>query len=176
MDEILSKLKDALLKNGVPEDVVEFSFNEAMSEPEAVEEVPAEPVAEEIPPEVVEEAPVEAEVPAEEELLPPEEEVAPEAQIEEPQPIVPPELLAQLQDQAGQINELNGQIEELKKANEGLLARFESFSEALKQAGLIEGNIKPVDIGIHQPQALSNNPVDDPMDDVLARINSKRGF
>lgn len=173
MDEILTKLKDALLENGVAEELVNDAFAKAMAEPEVVEEAPAEePAPEEIPEEALaEEVPEEAvEEPLPEEPLP-EEAPVEEVPAEPVAPQIPPELLEQL----GEVESLKGEVEELKKANEALLARMDSLNEALKSAGVIEGEVKPLDIGIHQPSALGNNPVDDPMEDVLAKIN-KRGF
>ena len=150
-------------------------------EPSTADEAPVEeeaPSAEEIP--VEEEAgepAIEGEVPPVDESVPPvppAEEVPPEvvAQEEggEPLPPVTPDLppVVSLEE----FNQVKNELEETKKALEGVQSLVESLKEALQGAGVIDGSVS-TPVGSDQPSVPGNKPVGSVMDDVLAEINRK---
>jgi len=127
----------------------EPSQEEGEPAPESVPEIPEEPQPE-LPPEEV--------VPVEE---PPVEEVPGEV----PPVDVPPQYVS-LEEFA----EVKNELEEQKKANEGLLSRISSLEEALKKAGVIDAS-SDSSVGLDDPQAPGSRVVDTTMDDVLREIN-----
>lgn len=133
-------------------------------EPAPAEETPVEenpvdvPNPEEHPP--VEE---EAVVPPEEELPPAAEEIPAE---KPPVPELPPVVSLE------EFNQVKSELEELKKAHEGLKANYEAMFEALKSAGVVDGNQVSA-VGQDEPSAPGRNNVDTTMDDILAEINRK---
>ena len=139
--------------SGEPEEVVE----EVEVEP-SQEEVPADAESVPLPPEEpqpmppVEEVPVEEEAPVEEGVVP---------GLEEPQGVSLEEFI-----------QVKTELEEQKKANEGLSARISSLEEALKSAGVIDGSVDS-SVGFDDPTAPGRNVVDTTMDDVLREINHK---
>lgn len=109
----------------------------------------------------------------------PSEVVPPTPPMETPQPsdVVP-------QDQAippvpttdpNQFAQLMTDYQEMKKANEGLLARVESLEYALKESGVISSNSV---LGDENPRVTpnSNTQMSNPMDDVLREINPRKYY
>lgn len=199
-DEQLTKIRESLSASGIPADVVEFTISDITAEEESKkpeeetsqgdptgnpeegnpddqsaengnpEETPAEegtgepapaaePVVEEIPP-----------VP--EGALPPQpEEVPPTPEAAAPAP----EAAAGYDDTElrGLVQDLSSQLEEEKKANAGLLARIDSLEEALKKGGYLDDS-GTTPVGDETPKAPAQVPVDEPIDDILAQINSHK--
>ena len=192
-EEQLTKIRESLLANGVPEDVVEFTISdltgngneEGTENPEDKEgdptetteegnpdeqkpedDAPAAPVEEDQgEPAPVEEPPVEEVPPAVEEQVPPE--VPP---VEEPQ--VAPEAAAA--PVGYDDSELRALLEEQKAANDGLLKRVESLEEALRVSGILVDEEGTEPVGDETPKAPANNPDDDPIDGILAQINGHK--
>ena len=195
-EEQLQKIRESLLANGVPEDVVEFTIADLKGEvkeeaaPEAkegdptetpeegnpddqapIDDVPPAPVAEpEGEPAPVVEPPVE-EVPPVAEEVPPEVPPVEQPPVEDVPPAVPGYDDSELR---GQVNDLIAQLEEQKAANDGLIKRVESLEEALRVSGILvdEGETTPV--GDETPRAPANNPEDDPIDGILAQLNGHK--
>lgn len=192
----IEKLRAVLADLGIEEEKIEAAI-EALSEEEPVEEKSegegeepstsdVEPKEEDAKPEDV---PVEGEgdvdpsqdeVPAEpvsvpEEVVP--EEVVPE--VEEPE--VPVEDGAELPVEVApeqppvvsleDFEQVKSDLEETKKALDGLKATNESLLEALRSAGVISGGQLP-ELGHDDPSAPVTR-VDDTMDSVLREINRK---
>jgi len=127
---------------------------------ETVEEQPKEDVA------VVEEAPAPVEdAPVVEEPIAPTDEVVEAPTQEEVVPPLPP-----VDD--GLTQELSTKVDELTKANEGLQERLNALEEALKKSKILTDEADA--IGIDQNQAPAKEPIDDPMESVLAEINHRR--
>jgi len=189
----IEKLRAALIDAGVEPEKIEaviaaLSDDKADKsqaegkgeEPSTADEAPVEeeaPSAEEIPVEEEAGEPViEGEVPPVDESvpLPPQaEEVPPEVVAQEeggPVPPVPPELppVVSLEE----FNNVKNELEETKKALEGLQSLVESLKEALQGAGVIDGSVS-TPVGSDQPSVPGNKPVGSVMDDVLAEINRK---
>lgn len=199
-DEQLTKIRESLSASGIPADVVEFTISDITAEEESKkpeeensqgdptgnpeegnpddqsaengnpEETPAEegngepapavePVVEELPP-----------VP--EGALPPQPEEVPPA----PEAAPAPEATPQGYDDSelrGLVQELTSQVDEYKKANDGLLARIDSLEEALKKGGYLDDS-STTPVGDETPKAPAQVPVDEPIDDILAQINSHK--
>ena len=122
------------------------------------EEVPADSESVPLPPEEPQPVPPE-EVPVEEEVLPVEEGEVPG--LEEPQGVSLEEFVS-----------VKTELEEQKKANEGLAARISSLEEALKAAGVIDGSVE-TNVGFDDPTAPGKSTVDTTLDDVIREINHK---
>ena len=173
-EELLETLKASLLKNGVPEDVVNFSFSEVLGETEEVK-----PETEQAPEDKVEETELEEEVPTleatedevkgEEEEQPMTDEVEVAENVE--QPVLPPELLEKIE----KIDLLARDNEELKKANEGLQAKVDALLDSLRQAGVIESSAVNT-INPPTPEITGNCPQTDVMVSILDVINGKRHY
>ena len=139
------------------------------SEPVVEEEVAVEGPQEEIPaetdsvPEPAPEEEVPVEVPAEGGELPPVEEEALPAEL-------PPELPPVVSVE--EFNAVKDELEETKKAVEGLKAANQSLLEALQKAGVISGGSLPV-LGQDSPSVPGSASSDDTMDNILAEINRK---
>ena len=104
-------------------------------------------------------------------VVPPEVPVAPEGEPVSPVPVTPgPEVppVVSLEE----FNQVKSELEEQKKANEGLAARISSLEEALKSAGVIEGGAS-TEVGRETPVVPNPSAVDTTMDDVLREINHK---
>ena len=137
-------------------------------QPAPVEETPVEDgeVAEELP---VEQTPTD-ELPVEESPLPEGvEEVSPDAPVVDETPTEPVQSGADVQA-------LLGQIEEYKKANDGLQARIDALESALKEAGVLgEGSLQPKEVGVDDGTRVNDYHDDEQtFDDVLNEIN--RGY
>lgn len=186
----LEKLRAILTELGVEPEKIELIIK-AMSEDEApVEEgkgeEPTTPeeeqvaVEEDAPNPPVEEAPVEGEgevvptqedVPADPESVPPalaEEQVPPVEEV----PAVPPTPELPPMVSLEEFNQVKSELEETKKALDGVVAKCDSLVEALQGAGVISG-AAAVSVGHDQPSVPSSIRSNDTMDSVLAEINRK---
>lgn len=169
--------------NGVVEQLSAIANEEVAVEENPVEGNPAEeqveadvpPVSpEEVPNEDGSEVPPSADLPTdevqastEEVPVPPESEVPPVAPAA---PFDPTEIL-------GKIDEVANENVELKKANEGLLARVQALEEALKNAGVIDsGSATATQVGDALPSAAPQSPTDDVFGSVLAELNGHKRF
>ena len=166
IDEVVAQLSAPTTEEVVEEKPVEGDPTEQPAEEGDPQDVP--PTEEgkegvgELPPS---EEPAPVEVPTEEsgQPLPPQE--LPPAPA--PAPFDPTELI-------GQITELQNQLGEVKKANEGLVARCGALEEALKKAGVIEEGSTATEVGDPLPAAAPQSPTDDVLADVLSELNRKR--
>lgn len=192
MDKLIEKLSEILAKLGLDEDAIngviaelsDVAKEEAVEEDSAKDGDPTETTQDEaVPPlppeEVVNEAPTEelnSDVPADE-VPPVEGEVPPESEqvppVEPPAPQVPPFDPTEL---INQVNDLGAKLEEQVKANEGLLARIGSLEEALKGAGVIDGESTASEVGDPNPSTAPGNPTEDVFQDVLNDLNGRKRF
>ena len=167
-EELLMQLHDVLLKNGVDEETIKKTLDEldVESEKEDVEEVALEEQTE-TPEEVVNEEEVTPEevVAETEEVLPPQEEVVAQEQMQQ----VNDELQAR-------VDELGGTLDELQKANEGLLARIAALEEALTNAGVIDRQNQVADTQGTFQQAQANENLENPMDKFLAKVKGNKRY
>lgn len=178
-DEQVNKIVGDV-ESTVSEEVAQEGGNPEEENP-APEETPEEPAPEEegapVPPTEVPEpetdAPagdgsiesVLAEAAAQEDAaVPPEEQAVPPTPEQPPVPEVDP---------LAKIAELESTIEEYKKANDGLIARIDSLEQALKAAGVIDGNSATV--GDETPRVTPNASAgeESPLDDIIGVINGK---
>lgn len=173
-EELLNQLREVLKKNGVEEEKIEATLTELEGATE--EEVPTEEVVEETHEEPVEEVVDEMTVePEDEEAVveevetePTEEEVVEEPVVEEP--AIDEEVKVRL-------DEAWGEIEELKKANEGLLARISALEEALANAGVIDKTLDTSnDLPGRSMEAPSNEDLGNPMDNFLAKVRKDKRY
>ena len=191
----VEKLRAALVELGLEEDQIESALAAASGEegpvdPEGEGEEPSTsgdiPVEEEVAPseepapegEGEVETPQE-EVPADPESVPPAEEPQPEVPPQEPVPeeVPPAEELPPVPPvpQGVPLEEfeaVKADLEEQKKANEGLASQIASLKEALVKAGVIEGSVAS-SVGLDQPSAPVRQEQDTTLDDVLREINQK---
>ena len=194
-EEQLQKIRESLLANGIPEDVVEFTIsdlegketedekkeseNEEAKEGDPTDKEegnPEEPKPEDdVPPAAVKEDNGEA-APAEE----PVEEVPPVAVEEEVlAPEVPPVEETAVDPEAAAAvgyddSEIRSLYEEQKKVTDALLDRVKSLEEALRQSGVLVDEEGTTPVGAELPSAPANEPEDDPIDDVLRQINGHK--
>lgn len=139
-EELKLKLKEALLGKGIEEGLIEEAFTE-------VEEPKEEPIQDKPEAEAVEAEPVE------------------DKPLEEVPPVeVPP------QEPQFDFEGMQRDFDELRKTNEALIARVEALEEALKGAGVIEGE-KAKPIGSEKTSAPAKDPLDDGLTSFLARAN-----
>lgn len=99
-------------------------------------------------------------------LIPAEGEVPPVTEgVEQPMTEGPDPLL----EYQAKIDDLNGIIE-------GLTARIDSLENALKTSGVMteEGANEGTAAGLDNPRVPANNPADDPLNDILSKINRNR--
>lgn len=177
--KIIEKLKTILEEKGIDEETskeILAELDEGEGEPKPEEESPAVPLEE--TPKATDESQEEpgakeAEAPAIE--VPPEAEAPteptePALPIEEPAEEVPPAPIPEADPKKEQ---LRNDLDELKKANEGLLARVDSLEEALRRAGVIEGE-KPTQVGYNKPSAPANDGEDVDLASFFAKANRKR--
>lgn len=169
--ELMEKLRESLIEKGVDEKLIEETFKEVVGE--SVEEKPMEDTEEEVAIAI----PVEEEVEKEDDKT---EEVEPSAdkEIEEPlteeQPS--PELEELPEEKPMELPfdyvAMENEIEELKKANEGLQAAISSLKEALYSSGILEGK-EEESFGFDKAEAPANDAEEDAMEKVLREINRK---
>ena len=151
-EELIEKLKSVLIEKGVDEG----TSNEILAELDAGEA----PIAEEPSPAPENETePVEEAVPIE--APNPEEVITGDGEGEVTEAVIPQPTF----DFEG----LQSKLDESNKTIEALLARVESLEEALKNANVIEGEVKPV--GFNKADAPDKEPIDDGLGDFLRRAN-----
>lgn len=193
MNDLIEKLRAILTELGVEPEKIEaalaaLSEDAAPVSPEgegenpstsSEESVPEESVAADVPPAEGEGAvdiPPE-DVPADPESVPPTDvppvdvpptdlPPAPEGAVPPAMPELPPMVSIE------EFNALKADLEETKKANEGLRAAVDSLKEALTAAGIIDG-ASATSVGIDSPSAPGHSNVSTVMDDILAEINHK---
>ena len=190
MDKLIEKLSGILAKLGLDEEAINGVIAEltATSNEELANEENPQPEGDPIPPAVEEQQVPPQDIlpvpPVDETLgdLPPSDEppvvdptqvaeeqnVAPTEQVPPP-PVIPPELLEQ-------VAVIQSENEELKKANAGLEERLKSLEEALRSAGIIDGNNPVSQVGDPSPSAGSSDPTEDVLGSVLTQLNSKRTY
>lgn len=144
-EELKLKLKEALLGKGIEEGLIEEAFTE-VEEPKE-EPIQEKPEAEAVEAEALEDKPLE--------------EVPP---VEEPPAEIPP------QEPQFDYEGMQRDFDELRKTNEALIARVEALEEALKGAGVIEGE-KAKPIGSEKTSAPAKDPLDDGLTSFLTRAN-----
>lgn len=191
-ERLARKLAKLLVKVGLNEDKAAEIVDEVAVElaeegnPEVNDPVP--PEGDPIPPLPPEEEPSGEPVPQEEPgqepepqgepvpPLPPEGAVPPEVPQEIPQEVpgqeVPPEVPPIPQTDPTELEAVKAELEEQKKANEGLLARVDSLEKALKAAGILEGT--PQSVGVEPNPTLPDAPNGQGaiLDEVLKQINN----
>ena len=173
-EELLNQLREVLKKNGVEEEKIEATLTELEGATE--EEVPADEVVEEPIEEPVEEVvdemtvePVDEEAVVDEVETEPTEEVAEEPVVEEQPPM--------FDEVKNRLDEAWGEIEELKKANDGLLARISTLEEALANAGVIDKSQETSnEMPRRSEEAPSNEDLGNPMDNFLARVRKDKRY
>ena len=187
-ERLAKKLAKLLVKVGLNEDKAAEIVDEVAVElaeegnPEVNDPVPPEgdpipplppeeePSGEPIPQEEPGQEPAPQEVPVP--PLPPEGAVPPEVPQEVPGQEVPPEVPPIPQTDPTELEAVKAELEEQKKANEGLLARVDSLEKALKAAGILEGT--PESVGVEPNPTLPDAPNGQGaiLDEVLKQINN----
>lgn len=164
-EELKEKLKLVLQGNGIDEETalkVLAELDTQEEEPKAEEEGQSAPEGQA----VIDEAVAMEEPKGEEpnEVTPEEPTPAPipeEPVVEEPAP--QPQF---------DFADYENKLDEQNKTIEALLARVESLEEALKGAGVLEGQTSPV--GYHKPEARDKDPIGDGLDDFFSRVNRRK--
>ena len=164
-EELKEKLKLVLQGNGIDEETalkVLAELDTQEEEPKAEEEGQSAPEGQAVKDEAVAMEEPKGEEPNE--VTPEETTPAPipeEPVVEEPAP----------QPQVD-FADYENKLEEQNKTIEALLARVESLEEALKGAGVLEGQVSPV--GYHKPEARDKEPIGDGLDDFFSRVNRRK--
>ena len=164
-EELKEKLKLVLQGNGIDEETalkVLAELDTQEEEPKAEEEGQSEPEGQA----VIDEA-VAMEEPKDEEPN----EVTPEETTPAPIPETKPVEETTPQPQVD-FADYENKLDEQNKTIEALLARVVSLEEALKGAGVLEGQVSPV--GYHKPEARDKEPIGDGLDDFFSRVNRKK--
>lgn len=164
-EELKEKLKLVLQGNGIDEETalkVLAELDTQEEEPKAEEEGQSAPEGQ-----AVKDEAVAMEEPKDEEPN----EVTPEETTPAPIPETQPVEETTPQPQVD-FADYDNKIEEQNKTIEALLARVESLEEALKGAGVLEGQVSPV--GYHKPEARDKEPIGDGLDDFFSRVNRKK--
>ena len=164
-EELKEKLKLVLQGNGIDEETalkVLAELDTQEEEPKAEEEGRSAPEGQAVTDEAVA-----MEEPKDEEPN----EVTPEETTPAPIPETQPVEETTPQPQVD-FADYDNKIEEQNKTIEALLARVESLEEALKGAGVLEGQVSPV--GYHKPEARDKEPIGDGLDDFFSRVNRKK--
>ena len=189
METLLNALRETLAKLGLDEQAIEAALQEAVAKAEGEEnpspdgdplpnppegdvpplppDVPVDDVPSDVPPSA--DLPTDDVPPTEGEPVPPTDPVPP---VEPDVPAVPPFDPTPLLEQ---VNALQGQLDEYKKANEGLLARVQSLEDSLKAAGVIDGSVAS-EVGDALPGAAPQSPTDDVFGSVLNELNCGRRY
>lgn len=164
-EELKEKLKLVLQGNGIDEETalkVLAELDTQEEEPKAEEEGQSAPEGQ-----AVKDEAVAMEEPKDEEPN----EVTPEETTTEPIPETKPVEETTPQPQVD-FADYENKLDEQNKTIEALLARVESLEEALKGAGVLEGQVSPV--GYHKPEARDKEPIGDGLDDFFSRVNRKK--
>lgn len=165
-EELKEKLKLVLQGNGIDEETalkVLAELDTQEEEPKAEEEGQSEPEEQAVKDEAVAMEEPKGEEPNE--VTP--EETTPAPIPEEQQPVEETTPQPQVD-----FADYENKLEEQNKTIEALLARVESLEEALKGAGVLEGQVSPV--GYHKPEARDKEPIGDGLDDFFSRVNRKK--
>ena len=186
-ERLAKKLAKLLVKVGLNEDKAAEIVDEVaveLAEEGTPGGDPVPPEGDPIPPTPPEEEPSGDPIPQEEpdqepepqgDPVPPDEgAIPPEVPPQEvPPQEVPPELPPIPQADPTEIEALKAELEEQKKANEGLLARVDSLEKALKAAGILEGT--PESVGVEPNPTLPDAPNGQGaiLDEVLKQINGR---
>ena len=190
MEKLIEALRETLAKLGLDEGAIEAALQEAVDKASAEEDPqpsgdPVPPTdASDVPPlppeEPVDETPSvvppSADLPVEEAQVPPtEEEVPPTGDVPpaEPAPVAPPFDPTAL---LNQVTTLQSQLDEQIKANNGLVERVQALEDALKKAGVIDGNNPTTTVGDELPSAAPQNPTEDVLGSVLSELNGHKRF
>lgn len=176
--DLLEKLTLILSKKGVDEEIIKESLAE-LGEGEEPKPTEADPDKEEKP---VEPADTQAEAQGEEPEDKPTEKDAPAPTEAPAEDVVPVEeankaiegAVAEATEQAQAENEaLKAQVDELGKTIEAVLKRCESLEEALKKAGVLDGDPKDF-YGVDKATAPSRDGDESDLGSFLAEVNSRR--
>lgn len=166
-EELKEKLKLVLKDHGIDEETTVDVLAELDAEPKGEgEEEAVDPIQQE----GVETTAPEEETTTEEAEVPPA-----EGQVAEPPAPQPEEgqLPPPTEPQPGfDLAAYDMKIEELQKANEGLISRIESLEDALRKAGVIEGEGNK-GFGFAKEYAPDKDPADDGLESFLMRANRK---
>lgn len=192
MDKLLDALRETLAAKGFDDSAIEEILKETVAkaegegDPEPSGDPQPNPTGGDVPPTPADEPvpegegdptqvadpipPSEGDVPPEGDPVPPQDVPAPVDPI--PAPTVPPfdptELIAQISD-------LTGKLDEEHKANEGLVARIQSLEEALKNAGIIDGSVAS-QVGDQLPSDNPQEPTEDVFSETIRQLNGGRRF
>lgn len=192
MEKLIESMRKTLAELGLDEKTIDAAIEKAVTDAQSEEDpqpsgdpvpptdptdglpVPPVPPGEEVPGEGQSPDPSAVENPVESEGDPiPPQDVPPVGEPNTAPTPVPPfdptELIAKV-DEVTQANE------ELKKANDGLLQRVASLEEALKAAGVIDGNSLAQSVGDENPTTAPQNPTTDVFSDTLRELNGCKRF
>lgn len=176
--DLLEKLTLILSKKGVDEEIIKESLAE-LGEGEEPKPTEADPAEEGKP---VEKKETQAEAQGEEPEDKPTEKDAPAPTEAPAEDVVPVEeankaiegAVAEATEQAQAENEaLKAQVDELSKTIEAVLKRCESLEEALKKAGVLDGDPKDF-YGVDKATAPSRDGDESDLGSFLAEVNSRR--
>lgn len=176
--DLLEKLTLILSKKGVDEEIIKESLAE-LGEGEKPKPTEADPVEEENP---VEPKETQAEAQGEKPADKPTEEDAPAPTDAPAEDVVPVEeankaiegaVQEATAEKEAENEELKAQLGELSKTIDAVLKRCESLEEALKKAGVLDGDPKDF-YGVDKPTAPSRDGDESDLGSFLAEVNSRR--
>lgn len=184
MDKLIQAISETLAKLGLDEDTIKAATEEIMSkagESESSEEVatdvdnpPAEPAEQEVPP-------TEPEASAgPQEVIPPEGEpssdtVPPAPEGEQVPPTEEPALPPVPEVPQFDPTELLAKLDELSKANEGLMSRVQSLEDALKKAGVVDESSQS-QVGDDTPNVPGEPSDTDILNEQLKFMNGRKQY
>jgi hypothetical protein len=177
--DLLEKLTMILSKKGVDEEIIKESLAE-LGEGEEPKPTEADPAEEEKPVEKKEtqaeaqqgeepeDKPTEKDAPAPTEA--PAEDVVP---VEEANKAIEGAVQEATAEKEAENEELKAHLDELSKTIEAVLKRCESLEEALKKAGVLDGDPKDF-YGVDKATAPSRDGDESDLGSFLAEVNSRR--
>jgi hypothetical protein len=176
--DLLEKLTMILSKKGVDEEIIKESLAE-LGEGEEPKPTEADPAEEEKPVEPKEtqaeaqgeepeDKPTEKDAPAPTEA--PAEDVVP---VEEANKAIEGAVQEATAEKEAENEELKAHLDELSKTIEAVLKRCESLEEALKKAGVLDGDPKDF-YGVDKATAPSRDGDESDLGSFLAEVNSRR--
>ena len=176
--DLLEKLTLILSKKGVDEEIIKESLAE-LGEGEEPKPTEADPAKEENPVEPKEtqaeaqgaepeDKPTEKDAPAPTEA--PAEDVVP---VEEANKAIEGAVAEATQEAQAENDALKAQVDELGKTIEAVLKRCESLEEALKKAGVLDGDPKDF-YGVDKATAPSRDGDESDLGSFLSEVNSRR--
>lgn len=187
MDKLIEAIGKTLAKLGLDEDTIKAATEEIVAEasgeevPPSDDNPPVEPSQEDVEQSVPEaSAGPQDEVPSEEpnpsDTVPPVEENGEVPPVEEPTPELPPEEPAPVPPvPAFDPTELLAKIDELAKANQGLLSRVDSLEQALKNAGVVDESSQS-QVGDDSPSVPGEPSDSDIFNEQLKFMNGRKQF